>query len=97
MQLFLVADYWWFYVGFTSLIILLLAVDLGVFRRRSHTISIREAARWSVVWIALSLVFNAGFYLYAQSAFANDPRLLLQPGFDPEAAARRVALEFLAG
>ena len=97
MTLFPVADYWWFYVGFTTLILLLLAVDLGVFHRRSHTISIREAARWSVVWIALSLTFNVGFYIYAQSALANDPRLLVQPGFEPVAAARQVALEFLAG
>ena len=97
MTLFPVADYWWFYVGFTTLILLLLAVDLGVFHRRSQTISIREAARWSVVWIALSLTFNVGFYIYAQSALANDPRLLLQPGFEPVAAARQAALEFLAG
>ena len=97
MTLFPVADYWWFYVGFTTLILILLAVDLGVFHRRSHTISIREAARWSVVWIVLSLAFNVGFYVYAQSALANDPRLLLQPGFDPVAASRQVALEFLAG
>ncbi len=96
-MLFPVADYWWFYLGFTTLILVLLAVDLGVFHRKSHTISIREAARWSVVWITLSLLFNAGFYFYAQHALANDPRLLAIPGFDPAASARQVALEFLAG
>ena len=96
--MFPVADYWWFYLGFTALIIILLAVDLGVFHRQSHTITIREAARWSVVWISLSLLFNAGFYLYALQALANDPRLLLEnPAFDPALAARQVALEFLAG
>lgn len=95
--LFPLADYWWFYVGFTAFIIVLLAVDLGVFHRKSHTISIREAARWSVVWISLSLLFNVGFYFYAQQALAADPRLMATPGFDPAAAARTVALEFLAG
>lgn len=96
--MFPVADYWWFYLGFTALIIVLLAVDLGVFHRTSHTITIREAARWSVVWISLSLVFNVAFYFYAQHALTNDPRLLLEnPAFDPVAAARQVALEFLAG
>lgn len=95
--LFPLADYWWFYVGFTAFIIVLLAVDLGVFHRKSHAISIREAARWSVVWISLSLLFNVGFYVYAQQALAADPRLMATPGFDPAAAARTVALEFLAG
>lgn len=95
--LFPLADYWWFYVGFTAFIIVLLGIDLGVFHRKSHTISIREAARWSVVWISLSLLFNVGFYVYAQQALAADPRLMATPGFDPAAAARTVALEFLAG
>lgn len=97
MTLFPVAEYWWFYLGFTCLILVLLAVDLGVFHRKSHTISIREAARWSVVWISMALLFNAALYYYAGIALANDPRLIADPAFDPGAAARRVALEFLAG
>jgi tellurite resistance protein TerC len=97
VQLFPAADYWWFYLGFTALIIVLLAVDLGVFHRKSHTISIREAARWSVMWISLALVFNVALYFYAQYALSHDPRLSAEPGFDPFAAARQVALEFLAG
>ena len=97
VMLFPVAEYWWFYLGFTALILVLLAVDLGVFHRKSHTISIREAARWSVVWISMALVFNAALYYYATIALANDPRLIADPAFDPGAAARRVALEFLAG
>ena len=82
--MFPLGEYWWFYLGFTVFILILLGVDLGVFHRRSHTISIREAARWSVVWIALSLLFNAAFYLYAARAFGPD-------------LARDVALQFLAG
>ncbi len=97
MTWFPVADYWWFYLGFTALILIFLAIDLGVFHRKTHTISVREAARWSVVWITLSLIFNVAFYFYAREALANDPRLIAMPGFDPAAAARQVALEFLAG
>jgi tellurite resistance protein TerC len=84
VTMFPVAEYWWFYLGFTACILILLAVDLGVFHRRDHTISIREAARWSVIWIALSLLFNAGFYLYAAAQFGSE-------------TARQVGLEFLAG
>jgi tellurite resistance protein TerC len=97
VQLFPVADYWWFYLGFTALILVLLAVDLGVFHRKQHTISIREAARWSVVWISMALLFNAALYYYAGVTLANDPRLTADPAFDAAEAARRVGLEFLAG
>ena len=97
MRLFPFAEYWWFYLGFTGLVLVLLAIDLGVFHRKAHAVSIREAARWSVVWISLSLIFNVAFYQYAQHALAADARLLAEPGFDPGAAARQAALEFLAG
>jgi tellurite resistance protein TerC len=38
-------------------------LDLGVFNRRSHEISFREAIAWTSVWVALALAFNAGIYL----------------------------------
>jgi len=49
----------WLWVGFGAFVVLMLALDLGVFHRRTHAVSIREAAIWSVVWIALALGFNA--------------------------------------
>ncbi|MDP3720449.1 MAG: TerC family protein [Acidobacteriota bacterium] len=97
MILFPIADYWWFYAAFTGFILVLLAIDLGVFNRKSHVVSIREAAKFSALWISLALIFNVLFYYYALNKFSNDPRLLATPGFDPAAAAARIALEFLAG
>lgn len=97
MTYFALIDYWWFYLAFSGLVLLLLALDLGVFHRRAHAVSFREASIWSVVWIALSLGFNVLFYQYASWKFAGDPRLLQVPGFDPESAARQVGLEFLTG
>jgi tellurite resistance protein TerC len=47
----------WF--GFLAFVIAMLAVDLGIFHRKSHVVGLREAAGWSAVWIALALVFNA--------------------------------------
>ncbi len=41
----------------------MLALDLGVFQRKAHAVSVKEAAIWSAVWIALALLFNAGIYL----------------------------------
>jgi tellurite resistance protein TerC len=95
--LFPFAEYWPFYLGFLLLVFLLLAVDLGVFHRSAHAVSIREAASWSIVWVSLALLFNAGFYAYMRWHFPQDARLMAVPGFDPLAAARETALEFLAG
>ena len=48
----------WLWTGFTVLVLSLLALDLGVFQRKIHVISFREALGWSAFWIALSLLFN---------------------------------------
>lgn len=90
-------DYWWAYLAFTGFVIAMLALDLGIFHRRAHAVSPREAAIWTAVWITLALIFNYLLYHFAKWEFASDPRLLASPGFDPAAAARRVALEFLTG
>ena len=97
MTYFPLLDYWWFYAGFTGFVLLLLALDLGVFHRKAHVVSMREAILWSGVWIGLALIFNFVFYQYAAWKFARDPMLLQIPGFDPESAARQVGLEFLTG
>src|SRR5262249_53994551 len=57
----------------------------------------REAALWSAAWVSLALAFDVAIYAYAMYAFPRDPRLAAIPGFDPEAAALQVALEFLTG
>ena len=49
LRLFPFSEYWPFYLGFLLLVFVLLAVDLGVFHRKAHAVSIREAAGWSVV------------------------------------------------
>jgi tellurite resistance protein TerC len=54
----------WLWVGFNAFILALLAIDLGIFHRKAHVVSVREAAIWSVVWVTLSLIFNYGVYHY---------------------------------
>jgi tellurite resistance protein TerC len=46
------------WAGFVALVLALLALDLGVFHRRAHAVTLREAALWSAVWIGLALAFN---------------------------------------
>ncbi len=50
---------------FNAFVLALLAIDLGVFHRDAHAVSVREAAVWSAIWISLALVFNAGMFLFS--------------------------------
>jgi len=79
------------------LVLLLLALDLGVFHRTAHEISFREATIWSAVWVILALSFNYFLYQYSLWKFPQDARLTALPGFDPPALAQQTALEFLTG
>jgi tellurite resistance protein TerC len=54
----------WLWVGFNVFVLAMLALDLGVFHRKSHAVSSREALVWSVVWITLSLLFNVVIYFF---------------------------------
>ena len=95
--LFPFADYWLFYVGFTVFVLMMLALDLGVFHRDAHEVTFKESLTWSIIWISLALIFNFLFFKYAGWKFENDARLLAIPGFDGNAAANQVGLEFLTG
>ena len=97
MLLFPFYDYWWFYVGFTLFVLAVLALDLGVFHKKAHEVSFKEASIWTAVWISLALVFNYLFYLYAHYRFSTHERYLSLPNFDPDAQAKTTALEFLTG
>jgi tellurite resistance protein TerC len=48
-----------FFAGFLALVLAVLALDLGVFHRNAHEVTLREAAAWSAVWMGLALGFNA--------------------------------------
>ncbi|MDE3153442.1 MAG: TerC family protein [Gemmatimonadota bacterium] len=49
----------WFWVGFIAFVLLMLALDLGVFHREAHEVQPREAALWTALWVTLALVFAA--------------------------------------
>jgi tellurite resistance protein TerC len=95
--LFPFAEYWWFYLGFTLFVFILLAIDLGIFHREAHEVSFKESLTWSIIWISLALIFNFLFCQYALWRFPQVERLISIPGFSSEAAATQSALEFLTG
>lgn len=49
---------WWAWVGFLGFVGLMLALDLGVFNRRAHVVSLKEALAWCAVWFGLAMAFN---------------------------------------
>lgn len=55
-------DQIWLWVGFNAFVLGMLALDLGVFHREAHTVSMKEAGAWSALWVTLALVFNYGIY-----------------------------------
>lgn len=83
--LFPIAEFWWLYLAFVGFVVGMLALDLGVFHKHSHTIGFKEAVSWSATWIFLALLFNLGLYFLSLQQF-GDPRI-----------AKEVSLEFLAG
>jgi tellurite resistance protein TerC len=97
MVLFPFGEYWWFYAVFTLFVLVLLALDLGVFHRKAHEVSFKEASVWTGVWITLALVFNFIFYRYAFWKFSTDETYLSMVGFDPALQAKTSAIEFLTG
>ena len=73
------------YLGFTLLVIVLLAVDFFVLKARgAHRVSVKEAAAWSVVWIAIALVFGGWLWWYLDGRFGRE-------------VANEKALEYLTG
>ena len=54
----------WLWVGFNLFVLLMLAIDLGIFHREAHEVSIKEASIWTAVWITLALIFNGVIYLF---------------------------------
>jgi len=52
----------WIWVGFIALVLLMLALDLGVFHRKAHVVTLKEALTWSAVWITMGLSFSVLVY-----------------------------------
>ena len=61
----------WLWIGFNIFVLILLALDLGVFHRKSHAVSTKEAAIWSVIWITISLLFNVGIFFFWSNFVPN--------------------------
>ena len=58
----------WLIVTFAFAVLIMLLLDLGIFNKKSHEVSNKEAVTWSVVWISLAMAFSGLVYFYAGAA-----------------------------
>ena len=72
----------WWWIAFNAMVLALLAIDLGVFNRKAHAVSVREALGWSAVWISLAV----GFGLWIGSAMGRQSMLEFYAGYLVEQA-----------
>jgi tellurite resistance protein TerC len=47
----------WAWVGFCAFILIMLLIDLGLFNRKAHSVTYKEAAVWSIIWVTLAMIF----------------------------------------
>ena len=57
-------DNLWLWIGFNAFVLVMLALDLGVFHRKAHVVTFKESIAWTVVWVTLALLFNLGVAHY---------------------------------
>ena len=57
----------WLIVTFAFAVLIMLIIDLGIFNKKSHVVSNKEAVIWSSVWISLAMLFSGLVYYYAGS------------------------------
>lgn len=67
----------WFWLVFHAVVLGILALDLGVFHRKAHVVSVREALTWTAVWITAAAVFNA----YVWIARGSEPGVQFLTGY----------------
>ncbi|WP_029268919.1 TerC family protein [Flavobacterium sp. KJJ] len=64
------------WISFLLAVVLILALDLGIFNKNPHIISTKEASKWTLIWVTLSFLFSGVIYwLYTTDYIANPDKL----------------------
>lgn len=64
---------WWMWMGFIALVLVMLAVDMFLLGRKGdHKVSFKEALSWSIVWMSLAMIFNAGLWWYLDGQMGRE-------------------------
>lgn len=86
----------WLYCGFLTLVLGLLALDLGVLNKKAHVVGVREAMAWSALWMSLALMFG-GFIYYAYDAHWMGLGTTIDPVDHSTNTGSKAALKYLTG
>jgi tellurite resistance protein TerC len=54
----------WLWIGFNGFVLIMLALDLGVFHRKAHVVTLKESLTWTAVWVVMAMIFNFGIARY---------------------------------
>ena len=92
----------WIWSSFIAFVLLLLALDLGVFNRKAHVVTVKEALGWSAVWITLGLSFTAVVYFIYEAHWFGIGQTMDLMSVSPSNPlghndGRAAALKFLTG
>jgi tellurite resistance protein TerC len=96
----------WHWAGFIIFVLIMLAIDLGIFNRRAHVIKFREALLWTSIWFCLAMLFALLLHIHPQTepppASPSHPVVTNVPSNVPATTVakpphHREALEFLTG
>ena len=90
-------QYWHVYLGFVTFLLLVVVFDLGIFHRKAHRVSMKEASLWTIGWIGLALAFNYWLYCFTYHTFTASPELLAWSGKTAPEVSKQIALEYLTG
>jgi hypothetical protein len=71
---------WWHYATFILGVLLVLALDLGVFHRKARVVKFREALAWTCLWVSLSLTFRLDSGTDAGSGRGSEISAWIYPG-----------------
>src|SRR5512138_1665991 len=63
-------DQIWLWIGFNGFVLIMLALDLGVFHRKAHIVSLKESLTWTAVWVVMAMIFNFGVAHYMGNQMA---------------------------
>jgi len=86
------------WIGFIAFVLAMLALDLGVFHRKAHVVSVREALAWVGVWVSLALMFSGFVYAaYYHQWFGLTLTNLDKTVLQGPAAAGTAFVQFLTG
>jgi tellurite resistance protein TerC len=92
----------WIWSGFVLFVLLLLALDLGVFNRKAHVIGVKEALKWSALWITLGVAFSAFVYFGYENhwlglGLAHDGTVALDPVDGQRMEGHHATVKYITG